>query len=220
MSKTNKSIDWQNHLFNFLAVILGVYLAFYMNEKAMAHLEKKEAQRYANMLISDLESDLHAFTTYQIPVNQEILKQLDTVIAAVYDNDIETFESHLGNILEVENFAPTDVTYSIMKTTGKLTLLNDMELQKGIADFYEVFAKECEAKNDLQASYFTNTILKWLTQNTQFQTMTLTNTDKLNTFANQLLIYHSFVSQKVKQYQLVVDNGTALKAELEQRLQR
>jgi hypothetical protein len=220
MTSIKKSIDWQNHFFNFLAVILGVYLAFYLNEKAIAHLEKKEAQQYANLLISDLESDLDTYITYQIPVNQAILKQLDTVISALYNNDIETFESHLGNILEVENYAPTDLTYSIMKTTGKLTLLNDMELQKNISDFYEVFVKECEAKNELQASYFTDTILKWLTQNTQFQTMTLTNTDTLNTFVNQLLIYHSFISQKTKQYQLVVEGGTSLKAKLEQRIQR
>ena len=220
MTTKKKSIDWQNHLFNFLAVILGVYLAFFINEKALKHQEKKEAQQYIHMLISDLESDLDAFTKHQIPYNQAILKQLDTVIIALNNNDLKTFENQLGNILEVENYAPTDVTYSMMKTTGKLNLLNDIELKKNIADFYEVVGYECQAKNELQVTYFTNIILDWLTQNTQFQTMTLTNTNNLNTFANQLLIYQSFIAQKVNQYQLVVDDGTALKEKLEQRLPR
>jgi hypothetical protein len=147
-------------------------------------------------------------------------RQLDTVITVVYKNDLETFESHLGSILEVENFAPTDVTYSIMKTTGKLTLLNDMELQRNIADFYEVVGYECEAKNDLQARYFTNTMLEWLTQKTQFQTMILTKQNNLNKFGNQLLIYQSITAQKVNQYQLVIDRSTALKAKLEQLIKR
>ncbi|MCO6477573.1 MAG: hypothetical protein J5I94_13160 [Phaeodactylibacter sp.] len=35
--------NWLNHLLNFVAVILGVYLAFYINEKAKANQDKNES---------------------------------------------------------------------------------------------------------------------------------------------------------------------------------
>jgi len=38
-----KKIDWTNQFFNFLGVILGVLLAFFINERANSNKDRKES---------------------------------------------------------------------------------------------------------------------------------------------------------------------------------
>jgi hypothetical protein len=38
-----KKVDWPNHLLNFIAVILGVFLAFYVSDRAEKRKERIES---------------------------------------------------------------------------------------------------------------------------------------------------------------------------------
>jgi hypothetical protein len=63
-------------LFNFFAVILGVYLAFFINERAKRNQDKRESLIIMQSLINDLSGDIKTYETYQIPVN---LQQTDEI---------------------------------------------------------------------------------------------------------------------------------------------
>jgi hypothetical protein len=74
-----RKINWLNHFFNFLAVILGVYLAFYINERAKMNEDKKEAILLMTSLVDDLEQDIKIYQEYQIPVNTQIQQNVENV---------------------------------------------------------------------------------------------------------------------------------------------
>ncbi|MCO5724647.1 hypothetical protein [Robiginitalea marina] len=107
-----------NHFFNFLAVILGVYLAFYISERAQINKDRKESALLVHSLVADLTGDLKSYEAYQIPQNTEHQKNVENLFALVSSNQMEGINSHLPTILQVENYTPTTSTYSVMKSSG------------------------------------------------------------------------------------------------------
>jgi len=101
-----------NHLFNFLSVILGVYLAFYINERAKISQDRKEGAILMNSLMNDLSEDIRLYENFEIPENIRIQGNVDSMISLISSKNIKAIEGQLLNILEVENFAPTTSTYS------------------------------------------------------------------------------------------------------------
>ena len=210
-----KKYNWLNHLFNFLAVILGVYLAFYINERAKASEERKESLILMNSLISDLSSDVEIYERYQIPINIEHQENVDSLLSLLTTNKIEDINSQLPTIFEVENYFPTSSTYNSMKASGKIRLLEDLSLQKKLSDYYDGLVVECVKKGEIQADYFMNELISWLTINADLMEMEILNKEALIVLRNRILIYGSLIDQKVSNYEMVVEESKQLKMQLD-----
>jgi hypothetical protein len=130
-------------------------------------------------------------------------------------DNLEDLDKQLPTILEVENNKPTTSTYSSMKTSGKLKLIEDLSLQKKISDYYEGLVLESIKKGDYQADYFTTELLSWLTNNVDLVDMTFLKTDELIILRNKLFIYASILDQKVETYEMIVEDSKQLKVSIE-----
>lgn len=210
-----RKYNWLNHVFNFLAVILGVYLAFYINEKAKINQDRNESLILMRSLVNDLSKDIEVYEEYQIPVNAQHQQSVGDLLQLLLTDSIERIEAQLPTIVQVENFAPTTSTYSSMKTSGKLRLIDDLALQKKLADYYEGLAIESVRKGELQVDFFTNELLTWLMSNVDLLEMKILNKDELIVLRNKLVIYESFIGQKVESYEMVVENSKKLKLHIE-----
>lgn len=210
----NKS-TWLNHLFNFLAVILGVYLAFYINEKATINKEKKESFVLMNSLVNDLSEDIETYEKYQIPKNIQQQQSISKLLELLIADSLETIGNELSSVFQVENFTPTTSTYSSIKNSGKLKLIEDLTLQKELSDYYEGLVIESEKKGEFQADYFTNELLTWLVSNVDLLSMNFVKQDELIIFRNKLIIYKSLIEQKVEAYKLILDHSKKLKLNIE-----
>lgn len=204
-----------NHLFNFIAVILGVYLAFYMNEKAKEKQDKKESVVLMQSLVNDLSSDIKIYEAYQIPVNVEYQESLGILLNSLVVDSLESLDEQLAAILGVDNYAPTTSTYSSMKSSGKLSLIEDLALQKALSDYYEGVVEEGVRRGEFQVEYFTNELLNWLTKEVDLMDVKISDRDKLVVLRNKLMIYESFLTQKVTTYQDIVENSKKLKSQIE-----
>jgi hypothetical protein len=204
-----------NHFFNFLAVILGVYLAFYINERAQIAQDRKESALLMQSLVADLTGDLNIYEAYQIPENAVHQKNVETLFAMVSSNQMEGINNQLPTILQVENYAPTTSTYSAMKSSGKLRLIEDPALRKALAGYYEGLVPESIRKGEFQVDYFTGEVLTWLTRNADLAEMQVLNTAELTEFSNKLIIYGSLIDQKVEAYKTLVEESGKLKSSLE-----
>lgn len=214
-----KQHHWFNHLFNFLAVILGVYLAFYINERAKTNQNKQESRVLMQSLIEDLNEDISTYEDYQILENTKIQQDIDKLMQELNSENQNGISDQLPNALQVENYKPTTSTYTSMKSSGKLTLLDDLKLQKVLSDFYEGLVVETELKGQYQADYFTDDILSWYSQNVDMLNMQLMDEANLTVFRNKLLIYQSLLDQKIETYKMVVRDSKALKSEIESLLE-
>lgn len=210
-----KKYNGLNHVFNFLAVILGVYLAFYINEKAKINQDRNESLLLMRSLVNDLSKDIEVYEEYQISVNTQHQQSVGDLLQLLLTDSIERIEAQLPTIVQVENFAPTTSTYSSMKTSGKLRLIEDLALQKKLADYYEGLAIESVRKGELQVDFFTNELLTWLMSNVDLLEMKILNKDELIMLRNKLVIYESFIGQKVESYEMVVENSKKLKLHIE-----
>lgn len=215
-----KKYHWLNHVFNFLAVILGVYLAFYMNERAKTNQDKKESKVFIQSLIEDLNKDISVYEDYQIPENTKIQQDVDKLLQMLVSEDAKDIKEQLPNVLQVENYSPTTSTYTSMKSSGKLSLLNNLQLQKDLSDFYEGLVIETQLKGQYQVDYFTSDILKWFTENVDILDMQLLEQDNLIVFRNKLLIYQSLIEQKIASYNMVVRDSKVLKSQIESIINR
>ena len=210
--------NWPNHLFNFLAVILGVYLAFYINEKAQINQDQNESLLLMNSLLGDLSEDIQAYEEYQIPVNIQYQQNVERLLNSLMTDNTEELGEQIPAILSVENFTPSTSTYSSIKASGKLRLIEDLALQKKLSDYYEGLVIESTRKNEYQVEFFTNELMTWLTNNVDLLEMEIQNTDELMILRNKLLIYGSLIDQKVKSYEMIVKDSKELKLQIESML--
>jgi hypothetical protein len=210
-----RKYSWISHFFNFIAVILGVYLAFYINEKAKINQEREESIILMNSLVNDLSEDIKSYTEYQIPENIQQQKNIGNLLKILSTDTIEDAISQLSSVFQVENFSPTTSTYSSMKYSGKLTLIDNLALQKKLSNYYEGLVIESVKKGEFQANYFTKELLSWLTSNVDLLSMELLKQDELTILRNKLIIYESLIEQKVNTYTLVVEESKKLKERIE-----
>jgi hypothetical protein len=215
MKKRN---HWLNHFFNLFTVVLGVYLAFYINEWSKDNAARKEANVLMQSLIDDLASDIEVYEAYHVPTNKGQLASIERVIEAMLGNDEEAFNVGLSEVLAVENYVPTSTTYTSMKAAGKLGLIEDLELQSDLSRYYEGIVVESEKKGQYQADYFTEMVLGWVTNNIDLLTMEKRREVDLMVFRNRLLIYQSLIDQKVSNYEEIITKSKSLKATIESHL--
>ena len=210
-----KRYSWLNHILNFIAVILGVYLAFYVDARGKAAEDRKEARLLMRSMVNDLEADIKSYEDYHIPFNRNYQEDVDSLLLFVSTNKVEAAESKLPAILQVENYAPNNSIYNSMKSSGKLKLIDDAQLQKTLSDFYDGRVQETISKNEIQADYFLDELVTWLRFNTDLMNMRLLPNRELIVLQNTLIIYQSLVGQKLRDYQLVVEESEALKEQIE-----
>lgn len=209
---------WANHFFNFLAVILGVYLGFYMNERAKVKQDRSESVAWMNALVSDLSDDIETYESYQIPVNAQLRENVEGLLNSLIADSLDGVDDRLSTILQVENYASTTSTYSSMKSTGKLNLIDDLGLQKALIYHYEGLAMEAQKKGEYQVDYFTKELLSWLANHFDLMKVEIQRKEDAVILRNKLLIYESLLSQKVEAYQQVVEDGKKLKLRIETEL--
>lgn len=210
-----RNYNWLNHVLNFFAVILGVYLAFIINERAKISQDRKESAVLMKSLVNDLAEDIRRYEEYQLPVNVQHQQNTENLLNILLADSLEGVEEQLSTIFQLENFSPTTSTYSSMKSSGKLSLIEDLALQKELTDFYEGMVIESEKKGDYQVEFFTNELLTWLTNNVDLVDMKILNKDELTVLRNKLIIYGSLIDQKVKTYEMIVEDSKELKQRIE-----
>ena len=208
-------LNWLNHVFNFLAVILGVYLAFYMNERSAENRDNEERIQLMQSLVSDLTEDIQTYEDYQIPFNVQQQKHVGQLLDMLVKDSLDGIGDALTLVFQVENYTPTTSTYGSMKSSGNLKLINDLSLQKSLSDYYEGTVGESVSKGEFQADYFTNELLTWLTKNVDLVDMSLLKADDLIVLRNKLIIYESLIGQKVRSYEMIVQESKKLKEDID-----
>lgn len=210
-----RRFPWLNHILNFLAVILGVYLAFYINELAKEREERAESILLMRSLLDDLSADISTYKEYQIPENQQHQQNIERLLGILLEERYTDIGNELSSIFQVENYSPTTSTYSSMKSSGKLRLINDLTLQKELSAYYEGLVIESIEKAEFQVDYFSNQLLPWVTENVNLIDMKLVKTDEILSLTNKLIIYESLIAQKVAAYQQILDESTLLMERIE-----
>ena len=197
-----KKINVLNHLLNFVAVILGVLLAFYVDSCSETNREKDELREILTSLIVDLENDHKAYSEYQIPKNVNQSKELENLIADILSTGPNSQEQ-LSVSVEVENYSPVSSTYLSINSSGKVNLIDDLEVKKKLSNYYDILSEESIKKGEIQVSFFLNEILPWMIENTDLLDMKTEDFSGQKKLANRLILYRTLIENKTDQYKVI-----------------
>lgn len=211
-----KHINWTDHILNFLAVIIGVSLAFYVSSSAEKSRRDLEVEAAKQSFIDELVSDREVFVTYQIPGNEEQLEALQKIVEMSQTGEVDSLDERFDYLLDINNYAVSSTTFNSLASSGKLSLIQDFDLRKDIASYHQGTAEEAEYLGTVQTDFFMQQLIPWMSKNTSIVNLNPQEIIKNAEFVNMVVIYGSLIRNKVQQYHLIVEKSIALEAALKE----
>ena len=210
----SNQVNWVDHIINVLSVIIGVSLAFWVNDSAERSKKARDLEAIVVSFIDELASDSATYVDYQIPLNIKQVEDIQAVIqflaAKEYDSLIVYFESAIG----LNNYDPTSTTFNSLSSSGKLELIEDFALKQAINTYHTVDVQEAELRGKFQIDFYINELLPWLMYNLDLTNPDMEKVDKVK-LTNLLIVYAGIIENKIKQYEYVAEEAGSLKAKLE-----
>jgi hypothetical protein len=202
MSKKSEKIQWKNQLINLLAIVIGVYIAFYLTERSNNANSRRQANTYLASMADDLQSDIDELTIstdtlrYMVKVSQALTQSI--VTQRIVQDSVATMISSLYLIVP---FNPKDNSYQSLVASGKLDAIENFELQKRITELYHQQYGSIKIFDDISNQQRISIITPYLMRTMQFSTMGLKNASQLwkdNMFANLAFSMHHNNTMKHK----------------------
>ncbi|GEM_PF-1802643 len=136
-----KQIDWVEYSVQFFLVLISIIIAFNVENYREFKQERRVEHEYLESMVDELEEDLKYFEgevfsrqykigcyDYLLDNKPEALAYNDTIVHTIF------------NMYSIDNnFSPMDITYTSMKTSGKLELIENKEIRKQIIVLYHRF---------------------------------------------------------------------------------
>lgn len=150
--KRKTKIRWSNHLIELLIVIIGISIAFWLNNMAIKRKNTGEKIIYLTDIRNDLRTDsLRLFNNVR---NNEI-KSEKLRHALVLIKESAPIDSVLVNIIEIGNydfFNPDNFTLTSLLQSGDLKLIDSDEIKKELLRLLKIYESiDNMQKNFLQA---------------------------------------------------------------------
>lgn len=214
-----KSIKWADHLFNFIAVILGVLIAFYIDAAAEARKEKKDRKLILQSFIEELKQDEHNFKSYQIPDNEQQSAGLLRLMEHLVSRQMDSIEVLLPVALGLNNSSPNNSTYLAVVSSGKINLIENVRTKKAITSYYDALTVEAQYRGEAQLNFFNDELIPWLMDHTDLLNLNAEDVAGRTDFVNRLLIYQSLIENKMEHYKVILKEAESLRKELEAALE-
>ncbi|MEM7575651.1 MAG: DUF6090 family protein [Bacteroidota bacterium] len=132
-----KSINWRYALGEIIIVIIGISLAFSLNNWKESSAERRQRQQYLSALELDIVAEIDQLEQLQTTIGQRL-------------GQIQQMSSHIGfnrpgkdsvlmKVFEIGravSFQPDNITYQTLVNSGDLKLIDDFELRRAIEAHY------------------------------------------------------------------------------------
>lgn len=213
-----KSINWADQILNFVGVIFGVLLAFYIAELDNTRHERKELHIIVESLIEDLEDDRNTYED-QIPDNEQHAMQIERLMKGIQERQPDSIARYLEYLYSADNYSPTSTTYMSVVSSGKLDLIENLSLKKKLSNYYDNLAVEAEFRAKFQVDYLFEHIIPWVVVNIDTAGDPIGQLMGQFQLANHLLWYQGLILNKVDIYKDIEVSARVLTADLERFLE-
>ena len=141
IKKHFRAVPWLDKLVDLLVVILGISIAFGINNWADGRKDARKKQRYLVSLSNDLRVDSVALVTHRRGL-ENLRDAIDTLQALTYRRNLLKADTIAKTIMKLGSggfFTPEDYTYRALQQTGDFSLLSDDSLQIAVAKLYDTY---------------------------------------------------------------------------------
>ena len=217
-----KQINWVNHIVELLVVVIGVTVAFQLENWKEGNRTDKLRQQYYKSMASDLKKDVKELQLLADTSNH-FLRMNKRLTECIVRRDLEhdsLFFFFLGVYNQIE-FTAVDNTYESMKASGSLTIVDDFELRQLISEVYSQVYQEIHLHDQFQKRQFFDNLYPYISEHVVFTGRpVLKETDFLrdNRFINMSFSAYFASAQKQKAYRKGIEKASLLIRRLEEKL--
>jgi len=143
---------WSNYLIELLIVIIGISIAFWLNNIGIKNKNKLEKYSYLTDIRNDLKTDSLRLSL-NVKNNEIKIEKLENALDLIEKS--APIDSVLVNIMEIGNydfFSPDNFTITSLLQSGDLKLIDSEETKKELLRLLKVYESiDNMQKNFLQA---------------------------------------------------------------------
>jgi hypothetical protein len=137
MKKSREKIQWKNQFVNLVAVILGVYIAFALNDWQVNKSLSKKRHEAILSLKDELLKDKEELTKGLGEIDTLTLKIKGLFRYSEMDSTAaDSMNYFMGGILTQQVFNPNNFTFQSLINTGDMGGLSDITFRRDILELY------------------------------------------------------------------------------------
>lgn len=208
-------------LLEIFIVIVGISIAFWLNNWGEERKERKLETEFLKTLRSDLATDSAAFA-YQIEQNERNLHHVNRFVSTLRNKDYEndSINWYIGSFLNRNNWIINANTFEILKSGGKLDIIQDFDLRSEISQFFRIRTYQTEWMLDVIQTFQDNQMNVYLTKNTDYFIQYQPQKDfvKDTEFQNLLASWADLTDEKLVLYEDILKEITYLISKLDDQL--
>ena len=201
--KWKLDIDWKSKLIDLLIVIIGITIAFQLNNFNESNKSNAQERDYLKSFYEenrDNESNLSLALEFAIKTKNDIdtLKQI--LLSKNYeDNRIKNLSA---SMMTLSDFHPSIVTMESITESGEFKLISDLEYREKLIDTYNSYQTTAQLESIL-SDYVNQYVTPFFFRNIRFSDFTSLhdNFKESPEFENIVIGYDALLTQKLKGYE-------------------
>lgn len=168
-----KNINWQYAIGEVIIVIIGISIAFSLNNWAQKKAAAEKEAIYLEHLAEDLQDEKKQLEALSDAIKKkiEIVHELRPVFGSGAD-DRRAASGKFFQLMDVPSFIPETTTYSSLVNSGDMNLITDFELRRAIEKHYanhKVIAKDYSRIEQIFKKYIADFFIHNINFNKVFQ---------------------------------------------------
>jgi len=150
---------WRHYLFDFFMLFLAISLGFYVDNLREHYVEKKREKQYMQMLVADLETDIHVLDS-NMAFRQKREETLQRFVSLLGQKDIQKNAALIYRLADstdgYETFNRDDRTIQQLKGAGGMRMIRNDSVTAAIVDYDNFIITEIDWNNHTEANRIDN----------------------------------------------------------------
>ena len=200
--KRKLKIDWKSKFIDLLIVIVGITIAFQLNNLNESNKSKSKEKDYLKSFYEenrDNESSLSLALEFALKTKNDIdtLKQI--LLSKDYEDD--RIKGLSASMMALSDFSPSLITMENITASGDFELISNFENRENLIDTYNSYQTTSQLEGIL-SDYVNQYVTPFFFANVRFSDFTSLNENFINKseFENIVIGYDALLTQKLKGY--------------------
>ena len=201
--KWKLDIDWKSKLIDLLIVIIGITIAFQLNnfnESNKSYTQERDYLKNFYEENRDNELALSSALEFALLTKNDIDTLKQVLLSKDYED--ERIKNLSASMMALSDFHPSVVTMENITESGEFNIISDLKYREKLIDTYNSYQTTSQLENIL-TDYVNEYVTPFFFKNIRFSDFTSLNNNFIENpeFENIVIGYDALLTQKVKGYE-------------------
>jgi len=202
--KRKLKIDWKSKFIDLLIVIVGITIAFQLNnlnESNKSETKEKDYLKSFHEENRDNELSLSLALEFALKTKTDIDSLKQILLSKNYEDD--RIKNLSASMMALSDFSPSLITMENITASGDFELISNFEQRENLIDTYNSYQATAQFE-DILSDYVNQYITPFFFENIRFSDFTplKENFIKKSEFENIVIGYDALLTQKLKGYEV------------------